>query len=96
MFGYCCWLLPLLLLRPCSPLHYAAWGNHAHIIRKLLGATTVSDRLLLQGCTDNYDRCGVSTSVQVQAQADTLPPAGCDAHMRFAQLRQMAANICLY
>jgi hypothetical protein len=82
----CVWLLPLLLLllllllpllmRAYSPLHYAACGGHAHIVRKLLGATTASDRLLLQGCTDNYDRCAVATSVQVQTPADVVPSQG--------------------
>lgn len=62
----CCTFVLLRLLlsfRPCSPLHYAAWGGHAHIIRKLLAATTVSDRLLVQGCTDNYDRCRMTQRV---------------------------------
>lgn len=46
----------LPLLYSCSPLHYAAWSGHPHIVRQLLVATSLSDRLLLQACWDNYDR----------------------------------------
>jgi hypothetical protein len=51
------WLLLLLsLFGSASPLHYAAWGGHAHITRQLLLAATASEMLMLQGCRDVYDR----------------------------------------
>lgn len=53
-----------------GPLHYAAWGGLAHIVRKLLMATSVADQLLLQGCTDSYDRCA-QRRCKVQGQDAT-------------------------
>lgn len=48
--------LPRCHLLRFSALHYAAWSGHAHIARKLLMSTSASDRLMLQACTDNYDK----------------------------------------